>query len=691
MILKPLKCRIKTIKKPKVKFAFSHKSLTIKMLTWIGVPVLCIFCASALLVQNSVRHSVSRMVDEQLETQSQLVSYKISEFFTGYMKYSESLAINLPIQRLLAGTDSDVSIMQSEEYMSVMNTLKSIQQMDPDNIQSAWAADADSNQLVKSTGQVLTSGFDLSKQSWYQSIVNHSGVVLTEPYHDSASNNLIISVICPVYKTNTDTLLGTVGLDVTISKLHTIASNYKLGKRGFLILTSKDGTIISSPVRNWDGKTMSDAELPGNLVESIANRSSKIISYKLLDQMNYGYVSPVGKTGWAVTTGLPENEYTSAVSSVRSTMVVLYGIALILLCVLLIVISRSIVMPLKKLKRSAQKIADGNLDVVVDVRSSDEIGQVGVAFSNVVSRLKDYIQYIDEIASVLDQIAQGNLIFDLKCDYSGEFSKIKASLLHIHDTLTDMFAHVSNAADEVAAGANQLADGSQALSQSASEQTASMEELTASVTAISQNVEKNAQQANKANHLSDAASKQMEFGNERMKQLSQAMEEIRESSGQISRILKAIEDIAFQTNILALNAAVEAARAGEAGKGFSVVADEVRNLAAKSSQAAKETSALIQNSLHAVEKGVLAVDETGESFTKAAESVQKTSELMTGIADRAAEQSAAIQQIQQGLNQISATIQTTSATSEQTAASSEELSGQSQQLKLLISKFKIEQ
>jgi methyl-accepting chemotaxis protein len=698
MIAKPFKRRKIKKRKIKVKFkgrifkglAFKDSSLTVKLLTWISVPVLCIFCVTALLVQNSVRFSVSQMADVQLETQSRLVANQISEFFTKYMTVAQSLSTNLQIHQLLMDANQDSSIMKSSKYLPVMDTLKNTQQIDSDNIKSIWVADANSGQLLKSTGQVRTSGFDISKQSWYQSVTSDRKVVLTEPYQDAVSNNLIISMICPVYHSNSDSLLGIVGVDVTIDQLHTIANDYKLGKRGFLILTSKDGTIISSPVRNWDGKTMGDAGLPGNLVVSISNRSSKIISYSLLGQMNYGYVSSVGKTGWAVTTGLPENEYNSSVSSVRFTMTVMYGIALILLCILLTLISHSIVKPLKKLKNSAQKIADGDLDVAVDVHSSDEIGQVGVAISNIVSRLKNYIEYIDEISAVLDQIAQGNLVFDLKCDYSGNFSKIKTSLVHIHDTLSEMFAHIAKAADEVAAGANQLADGSQSLSQSASEQTASVEELTASVTEISQNVEKNAQQAHKVNQLSDAASKQMMFGNERMKQLSKAMEEIRESSSQIGRILKAIEDIAFQTNILALNAAVEAARAGEAGKGFSVVADEVRNLAAKSAQAAKETSVLIQNSLQAVENGVLAADETEESFTKAAESVQQTSDLMTNIADRVAAQSTAIRQIQQGLNQISATVQTTSATSEQTAASSEELSGQSQQLKSLISKFKIE-
>ncbi|WP_411678049.1 methyl-accepting chemotaxis protein [Caproicibacter sp.] len=685
-------------KKPKPRKNLGHgigidlvgRSLTAKLLLWIGIPVLCFFCVAAALVLNNVRQSVSQIIGTQLKAQSESVSGQISEFFTGYLKSAESLAANTQVQALFQNTGKGSSIMKSGEYMSVLQTLQNVQKMDPDNVLAVWAADVDTSQLIQSTGQVLTSGYTITERPWYKEMVAKNGEVLTEPYQDAVTNRQIISVVSPVYGEDGSTIIGAVGMDVTLDTLGKIVDGYKLGTNGFLILTSKDGMIVSSPDKSWNDKSMSDAGLPGNLVSAISNRTAKIITYPALEHTNYGYVSAVGKTGWAVTTGLPEDEYNSSTSSVQTTMALVYGISLILLCILLVLISLSIVRPLKKLQGSAQKIADGDLEVAVDVRSSDEIGQVGAAVSNIVGRLKEYIRYIDEISSVLDRIAEGDLVYDLKCDYEGEFARIKASLLHIRATLSDTFAGITQAADEVAAGSAQMASGSQALSQGATEQAASVEELSASVMEISRNVESNAEHAKEANGLSTGAAEQMRFGNERMARLSGAMEEIRESSGRISQILKTIDDIAFQTNILALNAAVEAARAGEAGKGFSVVADEVRNLAAKSSQAAKDTAVLIEASLQSVENGTSVAEETKESFSRAADSVHRTSQLMEGIAKTTAGQAGSILQIRQGLDQISATVQTTSATAEESAASSEELSGQAQQLKALVDKFKIE-
>ncbi len=290
----------------------------------------------------------------------------------------------------------------------------------------------------------------------------------------------------------------------------------------------------------------------------------------------------------------------------------------------------------------------------------------------------------------MDQIADGNLAFELHCDYAGEFGKIKSSLENIQGTLVKTFQGIGESANQVAAGSEQVAAGSQMLAQGATEQASSVQELSASITEVAGKIGSNASDASDANTLAGNAEEEMKRGNERMNELITAVKKIEQSSNEIGAIIKTIEDIAFQTNILALNAAVEAARAGEAGKGFAVVADEVRNLAGKSAEAAKNTADLIETSVASVKTGTEIAGRTAESINTAADKVEQTASLISKISSASEQQAGSIKQVQQGLEQISNVVQTNSATAEESAASSEELSGQAQTLKLLIEKFKLD-
>ncbi|WP_289301867.1 methyl-accepting chemotaxis protein [Sporofaciens musculi] len=352
-----------------------------------------------------------------------------------------------------------------------------------------------------------------------------------------------------------------------------------------------------------------------------------------------------------------------------------------------IYIIRGINRPVKELDNVAKKIAEGDLDQSITYNSRDELGTLATNFNKTVGRLRNYVNYIDEISNVLRQIAGGNLVFELTLDYEGEFAKVKQALEEISHSLNETLGQINQAADQVSSGSDQVSSGAQALSQGATQQASSIEELAATINEISTQVKDTAATANEVRRQTDQTGEQVATSNTQMQEMIAAMTEISDKSTQISKIIKTIEDIAFQTNILALNAAVEAARAGEAGKGFAVVADEVRNLASKSSEASKSTAGLIEGTVQAVEKGTEIANATAESLFAVVESTKGVVASVDKIASAADQQADSIEQVTLGIDQISSVVQTNSATAQESAAASEELSSQAQVMKNLVGRF----
>ena len=345
-----------------------------------------------------------------------------------------------------------------------------------------------------------------------------------------------------------------------------------------------------------------------------------------------------------------------------------------------------------KLVVSFGRLARGELDCDIQVAPADEDTiEIHKNFEKLGSNLHAGIGaikgYIDDLTQVLGEISRGNLDVGITKEYQGDFIELKQAVNDIIASFNGMLREISVTAEQVAEGTDQVSAGSQELSQGATEQAGAIEELTAAVEEIADQTRKNATGATRASGHSRDAREHALTGNDRMKDLQQAMAEISEASDNISKIIKVIDEIAFQTNILALNASVEAARAGQYGKGFSVVAEEVRNLAQRSAASASETTALIEGSIEKVRHGTKLADEAAQALDRIVAGIEEVDDLVAAIAKASGDQATASAQVSAGIEQVSQVVQTNSATAQESAATSEELSSHATILKDMVSRF----
>lgn len=395
----------------------------------------------------------------------------------------------------------------------------------------------------------------------------------------------------------------------------------------------------------------------------------------------------------------PLNEQTAAIQekaiedSVKMTnnavilVASLLAVSIILALIISIKVTKMIVRPVRQVEEVMSGIANGQMSHQLDYDAEDEIGALVKNVRLTCTKLGDIVK---NLTYLMNEMAKGN--FNLKSDeslYPGDFGPILQSIRHMNHNLSDTLSQINEASNQVASGADQVSSGAQALSQGATEQASSVEELAATVNEISREIKNTAGNSKEASEKVSQAQAELTVSNEHMQELIVAMGDISQKSGDIGKIIKTIEDIAFQTNILALNAAVEAARAGEAGKGFAVVADEVRNLASKSAEAANNTTVLIEGTIQAVENGTKIADQTAQALLETVEGAKSAVNYVDRITVATDEQSNAVAQVTQGLDQISSVVQTNSATAQESAATSEELSGQAQLLKDLLSQFQL--
>ncbi len=346
----------------------------------------------------------------------------------------------------------------------------------------------------------------------------------------------------------------------------------------------------------------------------------------------------------------------------------------------------SILEPLRAVEDVAKELTEGNLHSTLEYRSEDEIGRLAHSMRKSIRILGSYV---DDIGRAMKLFAEGNFDVQPEVEWKGDFVGILDSFMMFEKSIADTIKGIQNVSNEVSSAAEQVASSSNDLADGATNQAAVVEELTATVAGVSEQVERNSQSAKEISVRVDELGNAILESNGKMHEMVDSMNEISDASKEIDKIIATINEIASQTNLLALNASIEAARAGEAGKGFAVVANQVNVLADQSAKAAKESSALIESSVRAVEKGMVIAGQTATQLEAVADSSKMITEEVTNIAETLETQTTEIQQINEGIEQINDVVQTNSATAEECAASSEEMSSEAENLREMIRKFKI--
>lgn len=547
--------------------------------------------------------------------------------------------------------------------------------------------------------------FDNYTKEYYMQIKESGQPYVMEPYiyELMGKNIMMISIIAPVFDAEGN-FLGVTGVDVGLDDMQEqllVSTDYK---SAHLAALAADGTVLVDSAGDGKiGQTASEAGY-GQLADyaqkirsmpegTYENSRSLIKSGRNFGTDKRGMTVTIpltvsGKTDWTLHMAVNSSEFYWAIfeSTGKLTfLVVLLGFLLLYTTNRMI---QKFLAPIQVITDEAARLEAGDLDIHVDIQSDDELGRLSQAFNHISATMSNYVT---DISQKLSQMADNHMDLKMTQSYIGDFIPIQESIEKISQSLNDTLHQIVLSADEVSGSSENVSAGAQILSDGALEQAAAVEELAASIESLSQDVAANAADASNANAFVSDVARKIQESNQEMDHLTEAMLKISDSSGEIQKIVKTIEDIAEQTNLLSLNASIEAARAGELGKGFAVVANEIRELAAKSAQAVNQTAALIETSQKAVENGMDIADHTAKSLVAVVDGSKEVSRSMEKLSSASQNQKAVLQQLTEHVDSISNVVQSNSSAAQSSAATSAELSGQSKRLHELVNRFHLKQ
>jgi methyl-accepting chemotaxis protein len=548
--------------------------------------------------------------------------------------------------------------------------------------------------VIGADGISIFDGNDYSDREYVQQAMQ-GNVYVSEPLVSKITGELSIMVAAPLYS-GQGKIAGVVYFVPPETFLNNIVSSIKLGENSRAYMINKNGDTIADitldtiTTQNIEQEAQSDKSLKSRaaLHEAMRRGENGFGTIQAEDGPRFLAYAPVGGTdGWSVAVASPKINFLADTYVGIAINIAVIVASILASIVVAVKLSGNISIPMRACAERMKLLVEGDLESPVpQATGEDETAELTRSTAEMVKGLN---LIINDIGYLLSEMANQN--FDIQSPhrdaYVGRYQKILQSMRTLKVSLSNTIRQIDSSAGQVSSASSQVSVGAQTLSQGSMEQASAVEELAATITDISASAQKTVTAVEEAGQYVNQAGGQLGVSMEYVKDLNTAMEKISVSSQEISKIIAAIEDIAFQTNILALNAAVEAARVGAAGKGFAVVADEVRNLASKSDEAAKATKGLIENSIAAVNEGTQAAAQVTEALEQTSISAGHVTSKMSEMVEAVESQTAAIAQVTEGVDQISAVVQTNSATAQESAAASEELSAEASSLKQLVGRF----
>lgn len=540
----------------------------------------------------------------------------------------------------------------------------------------------------------LPEGFDATSRGWYKKSFDTNSTIITAPYIDTATGAMIVTVASPIYENGN--AVGVFGCDITLDYIIDLVSEMQLTENGVPVLIDGDGNImlhgndaLSPRLENGEAVITSVNDAGGDYGAVVSALSDGIYMDKNKDfdgTEKYFLFTKLSSADWTIGYVCPKNDIDGSLNGLAVIYTILTLVFLAGGTAVVAMVIKAQLKPLKQINLAAEKIAAGDLSAQFDYSSDDSVGALCNNFARCTGMTR---RYISDISEKLDRLADGDFTVSVTEDYIGDFAPIKESMTNIIASMRNILNNIEVASGQVNLGAANVAQTSTILAEGVFDQTENLKKLNSDMAVIIEKVKDSDKNAGEARQLAAGAMDKLRLSSDEMNKLLGAMSQISEMSAETAKIIKTIDDIAFQTNILALNASVEAARAGAAGKGFTVVADEVRNLAGKSAEAAKRTSKLINDTAEAVASGAALADSTAKALSDAVKDTARVDENIGRISDSAKEQSEFMDSVFSGINAISQVVNTTSDNAQSGAASSEELSGQASMLSQLVSGFKL--